>query len=233
MSEPLLDGQLELDHAFAIHGPRNARTQLSVDAVAELTSKGSTPIGATVVVGDLRLSTFVLKEAVRPELFARFVIGFTEAIRSLAHSRDGWFDKFTGDGFIAFWLNPPDERAVLDSVFRFCQEVRGAAGTLIDGLRRNSRNFPVGVGLSIGIDSGPCELVRVGGALTLVGSPIVGATRMADCASAGETLANIYMGGVMERGGEVLATGGVEMSRVTARTKEYPEGQEAYRLEFL
>jgi len=231
-SETGARGAFDLDHALAIHGPSNARSQLSADAIDDLGSKGSTPIGATVVVGDLRLSTLVLKEAVRPELFARFIIAFTEAIRSLAHGREGWFDKFTGDGFIAFWLHVPDERAVLDPVLRFCQEVRGASGTLIDKLRRNSRNFPVGVGLAMGIDSGACELAQVGGALTLVGSPIVGATRMAASARAGETLANIYVGSALERFGEALTAGGVEMFKVTARTKEYPRGQEAYRLDF-
>ena len=157
---------------------------------------------------------------------------FTEATRSLVQSREGWFDKFTGDGFIVFWIGSLRPEFLLETVPGFCQEVRGAAGKLIDGLRRNSRNFPAGVGLSIGIDAGTCELVWVGGSLTLVGSPIVGATRMAGSASAGETLANIHVGGLLEQARGSLADTRVGLERVTARTKEYPEGQEAYRITF-
>ncbi|MGP8077063.1 MAG: hypothetical protein ACLQD8_08360 [Thermoplasmata archaeon] len=222
----------DLEDAFAGQGPVGGRSLLTREALSDLTSHRSTPVEATVVVGDLRLSTFLLKESVRPDLFARFIVGFTEATRSLVQAREGWFDKFTGDGFIVFWIGDPQPKFLLDTVPGFCQEVRGAASKLVEGLRRNSRNFPAGVGLSLGIDAGPCELVWVGGSLTLVGSPIVGATRMASSASAGETLANVHVGGALERAGEALADTRVGLERVTARTKEYPEGQEAYRLVF-
>lgn len=221
-----------LEEAFTTQGPASGRTSLSSDALSDLAAHRSTPVEATVVVGDLRLSTYLLKESVRPDLFARFIVGFTEATRSLVQARDGWFDKFTGDGFIVFWIGTADPGFLLETVPGFCQEVRGAAGKLIDGLRRNSRNFPAGVGLSMGIDAGPCELVWVGGSLTLVGSPIVGATRMASSATAGETLANIHVGGALERAGDTITATRLEVERVTARTKEYPEGQEAYRLIF-
>jgi class 3 adenylate cyclase len=226
------DVGLALEEALAGQGPPGSRSRLSEQAVADLAAHRSTPVEATVIVGDLRLSTYLLKESVRPELFARFIVGFTEATRSLVQSREGWFDKFTGDGFIVFWIGGLAPPLLLDTVPGFCQEVRGAASKLVDGLRRNSRNFPAGVGLSLGIDAGPCELVWVGGSLTLVGSPIVGATRMASSASAGETLANVHVGGALERAGESLADARVGVERVTARTKEYPEGQEAYRLVF-
>jgi class 3 adenylate cyclase len=221
-----------LDDAFAGQAPLGGRARLTEEALGDLASHRSTPVEATVIVGDLRLSTYLLKESVRPNLFARFIVGFTEATRSLVQARAGWFDKFTGDGFIVFWIGEIEPGFLLDTVPGFCQEVRGAAAKLLDGLRRNSRNFPSGVGLSMGIDAGPCELVYVGGTLTLVGSPIVGATRMATSAAAGETLANVHVGGALEQAGESLAETRIELERVTARTKEYPEGQEAYRLVF-
>jgi class 3 adenylate cyclase len=172
-----------------------------------------------------------LREAVQPALFARFIIGFTEAVRSLTVARDGWFDKFTGDGFIAFWLREAAEPD-LSKVPRFCQTVLPAADALIANLRRNSRNFPVGVGLALGIDAGPCQLVRVGDALTLVGAPIVGATRMVAGAHARQTLVNIYFGESLERAQAAMADEGIQLTRTTVRTKEYPEGQEAFELVF-
>jgi class 3 adenylate cyclase len=217
-----------LDALLARHGPADGVRQLGPAALEDLQTRGSTPVEAAVVVGDLRMSAFVLKEAVRPALYARFIIGFTEAVRSLANARQGWFDKFTGDGFVAFWLEQPGASPGVTLVPPFCQALMPAAETLISNLRRNSRNFPVGVGLSLGVDSGPCELVKVGDSLTVVGSPIVGATRMVSCARARQTLVNVYLGEALEHAQDRFLDAGVRVERTSVKTKEYPEGQEAF-----
>jgi len=229
---PRVAGEGDLDALLARHGPEDAREQLPPEALEDLLTGGSTLVEATVVVGDLRMSAYVLKEALQPSLFARFIIGFTESVRSLANSEGGWFDKFTGDGFIAFWIHRTDPSPGVTRVPEFCQTVMPAADALISNLRRNSRNFPVGVGLSMGIDSGPCQLVRVGESLTLVGSPIVGATRMVGGARAHQTLVNIYLGEELERARDQLGAEGIRVERTSVKTKEYPEGQEAFELIF-
>jgi class 3 adenylate cyclase len=217
---------------LARHAPPEVHPQLGSSARAELESAGTTSVEAIVAVGDLRLSGLVLREAVSPPLYARFVVGFTEAVRSLAGANHGWFDKFTGDGFVVFWIHDGARELPADRVSEFCQSVLPASDRLVTNLKRNSRNFPVGVGLALGLDAGPCELVRMGDTLTLVGSPIVGATRMAAGARAGETLANIHLGGLLERDAARLAASGTVLERAVVKTKEYPEGQEAYRLGF-
>ncbi len=178
------------------------------------------------------MSAFVLKEAVQPSVFARFIIGFTEAVRGLANARDGWFDKFTGDGFIAFWIHRAEPSPGVALVPQFCQTVMPAADALIANLRRNSRNFPVGVGLALGVDAGPCQLVRVGESLTIVGSPIVGASRMVASARARQTLVNVYLGEELERAQPRLVEDGIRVERTSVKTKEYPDGQEAFELIF-
>ncbi len=217
---------------LAAHGPAAALDQLGGRALVELEQHGSTTVEAVVVEGDLRMSGMILKEAVQPSLFARFIVGFTEAVRALARSSDGWFDKFTGDGFVAFWVYPPADGPNLIRLCEFCQTVLPAADSLLVNLRRNSRNFPAAAGLSLGIDAGPCELVRVGSALTVVGGPVVGASRMVASASAKATLVNVQLGQRMEQVAPALSSLGVEVERTVARTKEYPEGQEAYLLRF-
>ena len=229
-SEPAPAG--ELDSTLALQAPPGGREQLATVGYDELLKAGSTPIHALVVVGDLRMSALVLKEAIAPSAFARFIVGFTESVRSLVHDSDGWFDKFTGDGFVAFWILPEPSRIDGSRLVRFCQMVLPAADALLRNLRRNSRNFPSGTGLALGIDAGPCELVRVGGSLTVVGSPIVGATRMVSSAAARQTIANVYVGDALEHEAPELNAEGVRLERVVVRTKEYPEGQEAFRLLF-
>jgi class 3 adenylate cyclase len=222
----------EFDAIALRQGPPDARSQLSDESIEELLQMGSTPIEAVVVVGDLRMSSLVLKEAIQPSLFARFIVGFTEAVRGLANASGGWFDKFTGDGFVAFWIPPKSNPVDATNIPEFCRTVLSAADALLSNLRRNSRNFPAGTGLSIGIDAGPCELVRVGELVTLVGSPIVGASRMVAGAAARQTILNIYFGSALEREASSLATDGIRLVRTVVRTKEYPEGQEAFELVF-
>jgi class 3 adenylate cyclase len=214
-------------------GPAEARHQLAPAALEELFQKGSTSVEAIVVVGDLRMSTLVLKEAIQPAVFARFIVGFTEAVRELANASGGWFDKFTGDGFVAFWLAPRSRSGDLGRIPEFCRTVLSAADALLASLRRNSRNFPSGAGLSLGIDAGPCELVRVGELVTVVGSPIVGATRMVGGAAARQTILNVYLGTALEEEAGALESQGIRLDRTVVRTKEYPEGQEAFELVFL
>ncbi len=221
-----------LDNVLARHAPRDVYLRLGDDARRELAGSGSSSVHAVVAVGDLRLSGVVLKEAVNPRLYARFVLGFTEAVQGLAGASRAWFDKFTGDGFVVFWLYDAPDALPTDVIPEFCQSVLPASQQLVDSLRSNSRNFPVGVGLAMGLDSGACELVRVGESITLVGSPIVGATRMSAGARAGETIANVPLGRAFERDAVRLASQGIGLERAVVNTKEYPEGQEAYRLHF-
>jgi class 3 adenylate cyclase len=222
---------LALEACLARQGPANARAQLSHECWTALESSGSASVRAAVVVGDLRMSGLLVREAVSAALFARYIVGFTEAVRGLATGFEGWFDKFTGDGFIAFWIYDREDR-VVETIPAFCRSIQPASESLVNNLKRNSRNFPVGVGLSIGVDAGPCELVRVGDSLTLVGSPIVGATRMVAGARAGQTLLNVGIGSAFEDEPERLEAVGGRVARRIVTTKEYPEGQEAFELDF-
>ena len=222
---------VDLEKVLGRHGPKDARDQIGSEGLSHLASASATSVTVAVVVGDLRMSGLLIREAVSLSLFARYVVGFTEAVRSLANEFDGWFDKFTGDGFVAFWIYR-EEDPLVHAVAQFCRSVAPAAESLISNLKKNSRNFPVGVGLSLGIDSGPCELVRVGDALTIVGSPIVGATRMVSGANAGQTLVNVALGSTLERHQSQLESVGIRIEKRVVPTKEYPQGQEAYELTF-
>lgn len=230
-SNPSSGAGAGVEEILARHGPSDAKSILSEEGLRNLSFSGSTKVNAAVVVGDLRMSGLLLKEAVDPALYARYIVGFTEAVRGLANSFGGWFDKFTGDGFIAFWIYD-SENQVTDILPGFCQSILPAAESLVANLKRNSRNFPVGVGLSIGIDSGSCMLVRVGDSLTLLGGPIVGATRMVSGAVAGQVLVNVGLGATLELQVNRLESSGAHLAKRVVPTKEYPQGQEAYELEF-
>jgi class 3 adenylate cyclase len=185
----------------------------------------------------------LMKEAVRFELFARIMDKFVSAVRSGIGAPGVWFDRSTGDGFLAYWIVPADPKDLYQQ--RFVEAAGNLAHTahelielfhrrVLEDFRRNSRNLSDGVGLSIGLDAGPGFLVEIAGELTVVGPPVVGAVRMVTAASSPrEIVANVYLGEHFhdEQDGIYEALG-VSSTRESRPTKEYPRGQEVYALTF-
>jgi class 3 adenylate cyclase len=201
------------------------------------------PIQMFVMAADIRSSTILMKEAVRFERFAFIMDKFVTAVRRGIRRSGGWFDKFTGDGFLAYWIvqSGPDD----DYHEHFVQaagNIVHTAHTLVDffhrlvleDFRNNSRNLPQGVGLSMGLDAGPGYLVQIAGELTVVGSPVVGAVRMVTAAEQPrEIIANVFLGErIREEQEGVYEELGVTVTREYRPTKEYPRGQEVYALTF-
>jgi class 3 adenylate cyclase len=196
-----------------------------------------------VMAADIRESTMLMKEAVRFEDFARVMDKFVSAVRRGIGTPGGWFDKFTGDGFLAYWVVQSEPRD--DYRQRFVEAAGNLAHTahelielfhrrvLID-FRRNSRNLSDGVGLSIGLDAGPGFLVEIAGDITLVGPPVVGAVRMVSAASnPQEIVANVFLGEHLhDEQDRIYEALRMRSTRESRPTKEYPKGQEVYALTF-
>ena len=129
------------------------------------------PLQMFVMAADIRESTLLMKEAVQFERFAKIMDKFVSAVRSGIGTPGGWFDKFTGDGFLAYWITPTTPKE--DYQRRFVEAAGNLAHTahelielfhrrVLEDFRRNSRNLSDGVGLSIGLDAGPGFLVEIG-----------------------------------------------------------------------
>jgi class 3 adenylate cyclase len=202
------------------------------------------PLQMFVMAADIRESTTLMKEAVRFEVFAKVMDKFVSAVRRGIGTPGGWFDKFTGDGFLAYWVVPgsPNDAAYQRRFVEAAGNLAHTANELIElfgsrvleDFRRNSRNLSEGVGLAIGLDAGPGFLVEIAGELTVVGPPVVGAVRMVTAAAgAGEIVSNVYLGEHLhdEQGG-IYAALEMTASRESRPTKEYPRGQEVYVLRF-
>jgi class 3 adenylate cyclase len=155
----------------------------------------------------------------------------------------GWFDKFTGDGFLAYWIVQPAEPAEYEE--RFVQTAGNMVHTanllvdlfhrrVMEDFRSNSRNLSAGVGLSMGLDAGPGYLVKIADELTVVGPPVVGAVRMVTAAELPkEIVANVFLGERLRDGQDgVYEALGVKVTREFRPSKEYPKGQEVYVLTF-
>jgi class 3 adenylate cyclase len=191
-----------------------------------------------VLAADIRRSTFLMKEAVSLRRHASTLTALVDAAAAaIRHAGGGWFDKFTGDGFLAFWLyanrewHPYIDRAL--SVCHALQQRFHEPGGIVDDFRANSKNLPEGVGLAMGLDAGPGQLVSVANTLTVLGAPVVGAVRMVTAAQAQETLCNVFLGERLWRERDELRKHrSIAIERIYRPGKEYPS-QEVYSLRFL
>jgi class 3 adenylate cyclase len=223
------------------HAPPNWQERFAVDDLCDAILRAE-PIQMFVMAADIRNSTSLMKEAIRIETFAFIMDKFVTAVRRGIRAPGGWFDKFTGDGFLAYWIVQSPESEYDERFVEAAGNMVHSAHTLVDffhrlvleDFRSNSRNIPDGVGLSMGLDAGPGYLVQIGGELTVVGPPVVGAVRMVTAATEPrEIIANVFLGErLLAEVDGVYSRLGVTVSREHRPTKEYPRGQEVYALTF-
>lgn len=138
---------------------------------------------------DIRRSTDLMLKARSPDLFASFLSSLSAALMEIVFKSFGVFDKFTGDGILAFF---PEFYSGRDAGYHALK----AAMLCHEAFARHYREFRhafVSVlqdtGLGIGIDFGTLHLVQVAGPLTVVGPPVVYACRLGGAAP-GTTLIN-------------------------------------------
>jgi class 3 adenylate cyclase len=147
-----------------------------------------------------------MKESISSKRFAIITHDFMKAVRDAASKNDGWFDKLTGDGFIIYWIygDETNQQKYVPEMLSFCDELFSIFPEVMDEYRENSTNFPADIGLSIGIDSGLCNLVNIED-LNVIGPPVVGASRMVSEGEPFEVLFNVSLGTWLDKGKERLA----------------------------
>jgi class 3 adenylate cyclase len=230
-------GELVLNHA-----PFDWETRYGRDGMMEL--EGMREV--TVLSCDIRSSTLLQRAAIDPAEYGRVMHVFITVFRQKVRELGGWFDKFTGDGLIAYWLedapggprHPATKNEYPDQMFtsEIFDEVVPHMHESFKEFRfsmfgENSRSLPLKFGLAIGVDFGKALLLEIGGAATILGPPVVGAVRMVDLGEPGETFANPGVGEVFERSATYNEPRGFFVERTwTREVKENPEGQWVYKL---
>jgi class 3 adenylate cyclase len=158
-----------------------------------------------------------------------------KAVRDTASKNEGWFDKFTGDGFIIYWIygDEDNQQKYISQILSFSDALLSIFPEVMNEYRTNSTNFPADIGLSLGIDSGLCTLVKIED-LNIIGPPVVGASRMVAEAEPFEVLFNVSIGAWLNKDKDRLARDyGICIERKYIKTTEYGEtGQEAYSVRF-
>ena len=138
---------------------------------------------------DIRRSTELMLKARTAELFGDFMAGLCEELKGSICDKFGIVDKFTGDGLLASF---PEFFSGQDAGYRAISAAHEAHVIFAKIYKQHRSSFSTilaDVGLGIGIDYGNIRFMRVAGDLTVVGAPVVYATRMSS-APAGKTVLN-------------------------------------------
>jgi class 3 adenylate cyclase len=232
---------LDLARIIRVNAPRNWRDLYKDEDLLSAVLQQPRPVEVVVLVADLRRSTQLQLQAWSLEEYAATLARFAEFTSQTFRLEAGaWFDRFTGDGFVMFWLRqgltqlsagkpqeipPPRLRSILGAVSGFSAAFQEAIFGEFESL---VRSVPAGAGLALGVDGGLALFAEVAGELTIVGAPLAGATRMVDMAHAGEVVINNYVGNAVWTGRRLSP--GVRIQREVRFSPDFPMGQEVYLL---
>ncbi|MGA2557750.1 MAG: adenylate/guanylate cyclase domain-containing protein [Verrucomicrobiota bacterium] len=147
-----------------------------------------------VVAGDIRHSQELMKYAETALDFTERMVEFISRIRKLVGKHGGFFDKFTGDGFIAYFneeISDQFDGNRNDSFVAFIRDCLEFSDRHFRCWTRHLKKRPSElIGLAIGADLGVISFQNLHHHVVAVGESIVWATRMQSAAKAGEVLVN-------------------------------------------
>ncbi|MDQ3745355.1 MAG: hypothetical protein M3444_13310 [Acidobacteriota bacterium] len=136
------------------------------------------PCYAYVLSIDIRRSTELMLKAREAKLYAQFIITLASRLRDVILENYGIFDKFTGDGILAFF---PEFYSGKDAGYFAIKAASDCHHIFTAYYEANKHCFISilkDIGLGIGMDYGLVHIVQVGGDFTVVGTPVVYACRM-------------------------------------------------------
>lgn len=132
---------------------------------------------ASVISIDIRRSTDLMLEANSPKEYSNFIFELTTSLKNSVINNYGIFDKFTGDGILAFF---PKFYSSKNSIILAQKTAIEAHAIFNEIYNKYSSSFSLllsDVGLGIGIDFGKLHIYESPSELSVVGKPVVYACR--------------------------------------------------------
>ena len=119
------------------------------------------PKDAFVMSIDIRRSTELMLKAREPDLFASFITNLCDGLKKIILDEFGIFDKFTGDGVLAFF---PEFFSGEDAGYRIISAASKSHAFFDEHYKKCRHCFSTVLketGLGIGIDYGSVHMVRI------------------------------------------------------------------------
>ena len=160
------------------------------DAYIDKMSKSDT----LVVVGDIRRSQDLMTYGSNPDVYREKIIEFMDKTRQILKDNCGLYDRFTGDGFIAYfnkYMCEQEGKDYYEMMLKSCREILEFSNPFFDEWVKLLRRIPeMEIGLCIGVDSGIVSFKDVNNQLFAIGDACVWATRMNSAGEKGDIILN-------------------------------------------
>lgn len=160
------------------------------DAYIDKMSKSDT----LVVVGDIRRSQDLMTYGSNPDVYREKIIEFMDKTRQILKDNCGLYDRFTGDGFIAYfnkYMCEQEGKDYYEMMLKSCREILEFSNPFFDEWVKLLRRIPdMEIGLCIGVDSGIVSFKDLNNQLFAIGDACVWATRMNSAGEKGDIILN-------------------------------------------
>ena len=175
---------------WALQLPSSLLDKVLEPSILDQMSKSDT----IVVVADIRRSQDLITYGLTPEFYRKQIIGLLDEVKRIFHDCYGILDRFTGDGFIAYFNQYVCEQGGNDyynMLLMACEKIQAFAAPYFDNWSKQIRKIPSEpIGLSLGIDSGNVDFKQIEGQIYAIGDACVWATRMCDAGKRGDIIFN-------------------------------------------
>jgi|SRR5579871_1841078 len=199
--------EMEAGHSLdqAVRSARLMRTWVEEAAAVHNQNVHSTllpprmqPKLCTIVLVDIVSSTKLFMSIKTSGMLPIILSAFVRQMEQLVNEKGGFFDKFTGDGFMAIFSANNEQESAQHIVWRtldFVSQIKGVLFTLLNQMLSENSSTDAGfeglrVGMSLGeiyfgaMNDGPRSQV------TAVGAPVVEAARIMAMCESNQVLAN-------------------------------------------
>ncbi len=147
-----------------------------------------------VMVADIRRSQDLITYGLSPDFYREQIIGFLTEVRKILREDLGIYDRFTGDGFIAYFnefVCKQEGKDYYEMVLDACNRIQMFSEGYFENWSNQIRKIPIEpIGLSLGIDSGMVNFKEIDDQLYAIGDACVWATRMCNAGKRGEIVFN-------------------------------------------
>lgn len=147
-----------------------------------------------VVVADIRRSQDLITYGLSPKIYREQIMGFLTEVKKILHENYGIFDRFTGDGFVAYFNEFAcglGKRDYYEMTLDACHKIQSFSAGYFDKWSGLIRKIPIEpIGLSIGVDCGSIDFKDFDGQLFAIGEACVWATRMCNAGKKGDIVFN-------------------------------------------
>ncbi len=147
-----------------------------------------------VMVADIRRSQDLITYGLSPEFYREQIFGFLDEVKRILRKNFGIYDRFTGDGFIAYfnqYVCEQEGHDYYEMTLDACKRIQTFSEQYFENWSNKIRKIPVEpIGLSLGIDSGIVNFKDIDGQFFAIGDACVWATRMCNAGKRGDIIFN-------------------------------------------